>query len=55
MSSLRVYANVTNAFLITKYKGLDPEVGSWNPLLAGVDNGFYPQPRIFTLGVNLGL
>lgn len=55
MSSLRVYANVTNAFLITKYKGLDPEVGSWNPLQAGVDNGFYPQPRIFTLGVNLGL
>jgi TonB-linked SusC/RagA family outer membrane protein len=55
MSSLRVYANVSNAFLITKYKGLDPEVGSWNPLLAGVDNGFYPQPRIFTVGVNLGL
>lgn len=55
MSSLRVYANVSNAFIITKYKGMDPEVGSWNPLLAGVDNGFYPQPRIFTLGVNLGL
>jgi len=55
MSSLRVYANVTNAFLITKYKGLDPEVGAWNPLQAGIDNGFYPQPRTFTLGVNLGL
>lgn len=55
LSSLRVYANVTNAFLITKYKGLDPEVGSWNPLQAGIDNGFYPQPRTFTLGVNIGL
>ena len=55
MSSLRVFANVNNAFFITKYNGMDPEVGSWYPLLAGVDNGFYPQPRIFTLGVNLGL
>lgn len=55
ISSLRVYANVTNAFLITKYKGMDPEVGSWNPLQAGIDNGFYPQARTFTLGLNLGL
>ncbi|MFI0430242.1 SusC/RagA family TonB-linked outer membrane protein [Mariniflexile sp. HMF6888] len=55
LSKLRVYANVTNAFLITKYKGMDPEVGSWNPLQAGIDTGFYPQPRIFTLGLNLGL
>ena len=55
LSSLRVYANVTNAFLITKYKGLDPEVGSWDPLRAGIDDGFYPQPRTFTIGVNIGL
>jgi TonB-linked SusC/RagA family outer membrane protein len=55
LGSLRVYANVTNAFLITKYGGLDPEVGSWNPLQAGIDSGFYPQPRTFTLGVNIGL
>lgn len=55
ISNLRVYANVTNAFLITKYTGMDPEVGSWNPLQAGIDNGFYPQSRTFTLGLNLGL
>lgn len=55
MSSLRVYANVSNAFLITKYRGMDPEVGSWNPLQAGIDSGFYPQSRTFTLGLNLGL
>lgn len=51
--SLRVYANVSNAFIITKYKGMDPEVGSWNPLQAGWDGGNYPQPRIFTIGANL--
>jgi TonB-linked SusC/RagA family outer membrane protein len=55
LHALRVYVNVTNAFIITKYKGMDPEIGSWNPLLAGVDNGFYPQPRVFTIGANLAL
>jgi hypothetical protein len=34
---------------------MDPEVGSWNPLEAGIDYGFYPQARTFTLGVNVGL
>jgi TonB-linked SusC/RagA family outer membrane protein len=53
VDNLRVYANVTNAFLITKYNGLDPEVGSWNPLRAGIDNGFYPQARTITLGLNV--
>jgi hypothetical protein len=24
-------------------------------LLAGVDNGYYPQPRVFTIGANLAL
>jgi TonB-linked SusC/RagA family outer membrane protein len=55
ISALRVYVNVSNAFLITKYKGMDPEIGSWNPLTAGYDNGFYPQPRVFTIGANLQL
>ena len=34
---------------------MDPEIGSWNPLEAGMDDGFYPQPRVFTIGVNLEL
>ena len=53
--SLRVYANVSNAFIITKYTGMDPEVGSWNPLEAGYDGGYYPQSRVFTIGVNVKL
>lgn len=55
MNSLRVYVNVTNAFILTNYKGMDPEIGSWNPLAAGVDNGFYPQPRVFTVGASVTL
>jgi TonB-linked SusC/RagA family outer membrane protein len=53
--SFRVYANVSNAFIITKYKGMDPEIGSWNPLQAGWDSGYYPQPRVFTIGANITL
>lgn len=46
-SSLRATANVQNAFVITKYKGLDPEISG------GIDNNFYPRPRIFSAGVNV--
>lgn len=53
--AFRVYANVSNAFIITKYTGMDPEVGSWNPLQAGYDSGYYPQSRVFSFGVNVKL
>ncbi|HZY35026.1 MAG TPA: TonB-dependent receptor [Mucilaginibacter sp.] len=54
MNSLKVYVSGQNLFVITKYPGLDPEVGSFNqnPLLMNVDMGRYPSPRIFTLGLN---
>ena len=55
LSSLRVYANVSNVFVITKYTGMDPEIGGWNPLEVGYDNGYYPQPRVFTIGASLQL
>ncbi|WP_434978083.1 SusC/RagA family TonB-linked outer membrane protein [Daejeonia sp. YH14] len=55
LSRLRIYATAQNLLTITKYKGYDPEVGSFNQdvLLTGVDNGRYPSPRTFTFGVNL--
>ncbi|MFM6944866.1 MAG: TonB-dependent receptor domain-containing protein, partial [Bacteroidota bacterium] len=46
-ASLRLSAIVQNAFVITKYSGIDPEVSS------GIDNNKYPRPRIFSLGANL--
>lgn len=46
ISSVRAIASVQNAFVITKYKGLDPEVSN------GIDNNIYPRPRIFSLGLN---
>nr|WP_307866715.1 TonB-dependent receptor [Pedobacter sp. ASV19] len=55
LKSLRLYGQVTNVFTITKYTGYDPEIGSWNPLAAGVDNGYYAQPRVFTIGANISI
>lgn len=46
-SNLRLSVNAQNVFLITKYKGLDPEVSG------GIDNNLYPRPRIFSLGLHL--
>jgi iron complex outermembrane receptor protein len=43
----RVSFTVQNAFIITKYSGLDPEVDG------GIDNNFYPRPRTFMLGIGL--
>jgi iron complex outermembrane receptor protein len=48
-TNLRVSANVQNVFVITKYRGLDPENASDN----GTDNNIYPRPRVFTIGVNV--
>ena len=42
---LRVFGAVQNPFVITKYRGLDPEVFS------GIDNNVYPHPVTFNLGV----
>jgi TonB-linked SusC/RagA family outer membrane protein len=53
-SKARVSFTVQNAFIVTKYKGLDPElnIGSDNNN-RGIDNNIYPRPRTFLLGVNL--
>lgn len=43
----RVSFTVQNAFTITRYSGLDPELGN------GIDNNLYPRPRVFLLGISL--
>lgn len=48
-TNLRVSANIQNVFVITKYRGLDPE----NASDSGVDNNIYPRPRIYALGLSV--
>jgi len=47
----RVGFTVQNAFIITKYTGIDPEVH--NGTDPGIDNNIFPRPRTFMLGLNL--
>ena len=61
-ANLQVSVTVQNVFVVTKYKGLDPEIGPGgitttnpNPTNQGIDNNIYPRPRTFSLGLNLSL
>jgi len=45
--NLRLTFTVNNAFIITKYKGIDPEI------FGGIDNNIYPRPRAYVFGLNL--
>lgn len=53
ISRLRFYFSVSNAFTFTKYSGYDPEVGSNDPKVVGIDRGYYPTPRTWQVGLNL--
>lgn len=45
---IRVYATGENLLTITKYSGMDPEVGNY-----GLDGGTYPVSRVVSLGLNV--
>lgn len=58
INNLRVFTQVYNPFLITGYKGQDPEVNSNrnnSNIAIGVDNRAVPQPRTYTFGLNVSL
>jgi len=49
ISSLRLTVTVQNPLLVTKYKGIDPEI--FNPTDPGIDNNIYPRSRTYLIGV----
>jgi TonB-linked SusC/RagA family outer membrane protein len=66
LNRVRLYFAAQNLFTITKYSGLDPEIGqptgtdpnnnnasSNNATASGVDVGTYPSSRFFTFGLNV--
>lgn len=56
LNGIRVYLTVQNLFVITKYKGIDPEVdiSRNNGLAPGIEEReFYPKARTFSVGVNI--
>src|SRR5690606_5864700 len=52
---IRVYVSAQNLLTFTQYSGFDPEIGSTSPLASGVDDGVYPIPRTYMLGLRVGL
>lgn len=51
--SIRVYFTANNLFVITDYRGIDPEI-NMGGLTPGIDNGnYYPKTRSFVMGLNL--
>jgi iron complex outermembrane receptor protein len=52
VKSIRFYATGNNLFVITKYRGIDPEIniGGVTP---GIDNNnFYPKTRTYIVGLS---
>ena len=64
LQSARIFVQALNLLTFTKYKGWDPEVstdyltgttnGTQNNINQGIDFYTAPQPRTYTVGVNLG-
>ncbi|MEI3797245.1 MULTISPECIES: TonB-dependent receptor [unclassified Chitinophaga] len=53
LKGARLYVSSLNTFVITKYKGLDPEVNRLGLNPGMDDRDKYPSTRSFTAGVNL--
>jgi len=47
ISEARIYATVQNPFVLTNYKGLDPEK------FDGIDRDLYPRPMVSLIGLSL--
>lgn len=56
IKNVRFYANATNLWTLTNYKGYDPEGNAfgYTTNIVGVDSGNYPQTRSYTFGVQIG-
>lgn len=52
IQKLRFYVAAENLLTMTSYKGLDPELNG-DERSNGIDRGYYPQARTFTVGLNL--
>lgn len=58
LNSLQVYVTGSNLFVITKYRGLDPEIRNADSNEAYIDanyggDGYYPRTRSYSFGVNV--
>jgi hypothetical protein len=56
LQGVSVWAEGSNLFTLTKYKGSDPEFSVSNhQLYQGIDAGTIAQGRIFSMGIKINL
>jgi TonB-dependent starch-binding outer membrane protein SusC len=55
VSNLRIYLSGQNLFTLTRYSGLDPEIGRDGYLSRGIDRGTTPGLRTYLIGIQLGI
>lgn len=53
MTSAKVYINAQNPITWHEARNFSPEVSGGSAIRSGIDNGVYPVPATYTLGVNL--
>ena len=53
INGIRISFNVDNAWVFTKYSGLDPDVSYNSTLFPGLDRMSYPKARTFTIGLSV--
>jgi TonB-dependent starch-binding outer membrane protein SusC len=56
LDKVRIYVQGANLWTSTKYSGLDPEVNTFNTSNTALGTDFltFPQPRTYTVGLNIG-
>ncbi|MDR0891113.1 MAG: TonB-dependent receptor [Mediterranea sp.] len=62
IENLRLYVSMENLFTLTNYSGYTPDLGensavgtSYGIFSRGIDNGRYPIPRTFSIGIQVTL
>ena len=55
LKNVRVYVNLQNIATFTHYTGYDPEIGAstQSANVYGLDNGRYPSPTVYSVGLNV--
>ena len=55
LKNLRAYVNLQNIATFTHYTGYDPEIGAstQSSNVYGLDNGRYPSPTVYSVGLNV--
>ena len=52
IKGMRIYLSASNLLTLTKYRGYDPTTSNGAPIGGGIDQGFYPSPKTYLLGLN---